>query len=84
MGDYSNAFAVVFATNYSYNIHWREGVDFSHIAVESAPHWTESDLPIVLKFNYSATRELFDVKRLVAGKIIDLYPKIKNSNEIIT
>lgn len=80
--DYANAFAVVFATNYVYNVHFREGQDFSHIALESSPHWTDSDKPVIIRFNYSATRELFDVKRITAGSILDSFPLLKNAGDL--
>ena len=49
-----------FAINHYYNIHWKYGIDFTHLAIAPTREWTTSD-GVVLRFNYTDVRELFQI-----------------------
>ena len=79
--------ALPFVTGYSYNIHWQDGnLDFTHINLYPTNYWRVSDKGVVLRFNYSETREDFNVSLLKFGgnvllgskKSDVLDPKINN------
>ena len=58
--DIKNSFAMPFATNHFYNVHWKWGIDFDHVAIAPSRLWNEGD-GLVLRFNYTDQRELFEV-----------------------
>jgi hypothetical protein len=49
--DASNAFAMVFATGYAYNIHWNIGIDWQHVLLVPTYRWEPSDGAVILRFN---------------------------------
>jgi len=49
------SWALPFATNQYYNVHWKNGIDFTHLSLAPSRHWTSTD-GIVLRFNYSDIR----------------------------
>ena len=53
--DIKNSWAMPFATNRYYNVHWRLGIDFMHMALAPSRLWDEND-GIVLRFNYTDQR----------------------------
>ena len=55
-----------FATNNYYNVHWRYGIDFTHLAIAPNREWTDSD-GVVLRFNYTDVRELFQIGKWFEG-----------------
>lgn len=67
--DMAHAFASVLASGYAYNIHFKEGIDWDHLLLIPAVYTSESDKTIVLRFNYTKQRELFDIKAHLNNKI---------------
>ncbi len=53
MFDKKNAYALPFITGRTYNIWWLTGLDFTHLAIESSQLFTDNDLGIIFKFNYT-------------------------------
>lgn len=50
-----------FVTGYQYNIHFQDGnLDFSHLNVYPTNLWRPEDKGVVLRFNYSETRDDFN------------------------
>jgi hypothetical protein len=49
------SWALPFATNEYYNVHWKEGIDFTHLSIAPSSLWGPND-GIVLRFNYSDIR----------------------------
>lgn len=49
-----------FAVNRYYNIHWKWGIDFTHMAIAPSRLWNETE-GVVLRFNYTDARELFEI-----------------------
>lgn len=49
-----------FATNQYYNIHWKWGIDFTHLSIAPSRLW-ESTEGVVLRFNYSDFRESYQI-----------------------
>ena len=49
-----------FVTNNYYNVHWKWGIDFSHLSIAPSQLWTDDDA-VVLRFNYTDARELYNV-----------------------
>ena len=53
--DIVSSWAMPFATGYYYNVHWKEGIDFTHMAIAPSRLWDAND-GVVLRFNYSDHR----------------------------
>lgn len=66
--DMRNSWAMPFATNQYYNVHWKLGVDFTHMAIAPSRLWDEND-GVVLRFNYTEERELYDILKIYGGSI---------------
>ena len=69
-----------FATNKYYNIHWKNGIDFSHLNIAPSRLWNDSD-GAVLRFNYTDQRELFEIFKMFKETIQQ--PSIQPSSQII-
>lgn len=62
--DVPKSFVSIFATGFTYNIHFKLGAsDPVSMGVFASPYFTETDKAVILRFNYSAHRETFDVMR---------------------
>lgn len=79
--DLKNSFATPLATGFTYNVHWRMGLNWEHLAVQPSQFFTEADKGYVIKFNYTDNREYFDILRLQGGSISFNYsePKMLSS-----
>ena len=53
--DKKNSWAMPFATGHFYNVHWKWGIDFPHMAIAPSRLWDEND-GVVLRFNYTDER----------------------------
>ncbi len=53
--DIPNSWAMPFATNQYYNIHWKWGIDFMHLSIDPSRMWNVTDA-LVLRFNYTDER----------------------------
>ena len=53
--DIPKSWAMPFAVNRYYNIHWKWGVDFTHMAIAPSRLWNDTE-GVVLRFNYTDTR----------------------------
>lgn len=71
--DIKDGFTTVLATGYTYNIHWNEGIDFSHALVIPSYLTELKDLTTILRFNYTENRELFDIYRMIGGELVEAY-----------
>ena len=69
-GDVVGGNAIVLATNYVYNLHWSTGIDWDHALLVPSPYANETDNTIILRFNYTEVRELFEIKRMIAGRVM--------------
>lgn len=49
------SWALPFATNEYYNVHWKEGIDFTHLSIAPSRLWGPND-GVVLRFNYTDVR----------------------------
>ena len=61
------SFATPFITNQIYNVHWKYGIDFEHFGVFASEYWRPDMAGIVLRFNYSAFRETYDISKNIGG-----------------
>lgn len=73
MKDTINGFAGIVATGYVYNIHFNEGIDWDHFMLLPSYVSEPTDAKIALRFNYTETRELFEIKQWIGGKILKDY-----------
>ena len=53
--DIPGAWSMPFYSGQYYNVHWKWGLDFDHLALAPSRLWNDDD-GIVLRFNYSAYR----------------------------
>ena len=72
--DSSFAFAGIFPTNYVYNIHFGGGVDWLHLLLVPSLSYDIADKSLILRFNYTEQRELYEIKKFLANKDVANYP----------
>ena len=53
--DIKTSWAMPFAVNRYYNIHWKLGIDFTHLAIAPSRLWNQTE-GLVLRFNYTDNR----------------------------
>ena len=53
--DIKHSWAMPFAVGNYFNVHWKWGIDFTHVAIAPSRLWGIND-GIVLRFNYSDHR----------------------------
>jgi hypothetical protein len=53
--DIKTSWAMPFAVNNYYNIHWKLGIDFTHLAIAPSRLWNQTE-GLVLRFNYTDNR----------------------------
>lgn len=75
--------ALVLPTDYVFNIHFKEGVDWSHLLVQTSYYSTPTDKTTVLRFNYTEQRELFEIKKMLAGKVVSAFPQASSLDKLV-
>lgn len=60
--DIPGSWAMPFYSGQYFNVHWKWGLDFEHLSLAPSRLWTEKDA-VVLRFNYSAYRELYEIAK---------------------
>lgn len=78
--DIKHSWAMPFATGHYYNVHWKWGIDFEHIAIAPSRLWNDSD-GVVLRFNYTDARELFQIGKWYQKQL--QLPFIEGSSSLI-
>lgn len=73
-GDNKNGFVAIFATGESYHLHFKEGIDWTHLLLSTSLSWQpytagNNEKPFILSFNYTNSRELYDVAYSVGGVV---------------
>jgi hypothetical protein len=53
--DIEKSWAMPFVVGSYYNVHWKLGIDFTHLAIAPSRLWTNTE-GTVLRFNYTDTR----------------------------
>ena len=48
-------------------MHWNLGIDFDHTMLMPSYYAEATDPPIILRFNYTENRELYDMKKMIGG-----------------
>jgi len=85
--DGKGGMAAPYITGYMYNIHWGEGIDWDHALLVPSLYAEESDPPVILRFNYTEVRELFEIKKFLAGGVGDgpeaFYPQAFNTTRFL-
>ena len=71
-GDIKNSWAMPFLSGRYYNVHWKWGLDFDHMAIAPSRLWDEND-GTVLRFNYTDARELFELAKWYQGQLQEKY-----------
>lgn len=61
--------AAPFAMNKFYDTWWNEGIDFTHMAVVPSQYFDQNDAGVVLRFNHTENRELFEIGLMVGGTL---------------
>ena len=61
MIDKPNSFSMPYVAGRIYNVWWLTGLDFTHLAIEASQLFEDADDAIIFKFNYTETRELFEI-----------------------
>ena len=75
--DTKDSSAVILPTGYTFNMHFERGnVDWDHMFIMTSYLSESTDKPIVLRFNYTETRELYENIRVITGHKLDLYPRV--------
>lgn len=58
--DIPGSWAMPFAINNYYNVHWKWGIDFMNMSLAPSREW-DTDDGIVLRFNYTDQREYYQI-----------------------
>ena len=66
--DIKNSWAMPFISGRYYNVHWKWGVDFEHLAIAPSRLWNTTD-GVVLRFNYTDARELFEIAKWYSAQL---------------
>lgn len=66
--DIKNSWAMPFVVGSYYNIHWKWGIDFTHLAIAPSRLWTDTE-GVVLRFNYTDARELYEIGKWYKGQL---------------
>jgi hypothetical protein len=83
--DVRNSFASIFATGYTYNVHFKFGAsDPLNMGIFASPYLTTDDKAIIFRFNYSANRETFDIYRNIGGNFPLNYTNVSAIPEVST
>jgi hypothetical protein len=61
------SWSLPFLSGKLYQIWWGTGIDFTHLSIATSPSFSTNDLGIRFKFNYSASREVFDIGPMRGG-----------------
>jgi hypothetical protein len=76
--DIKFSYATPMVTGYTYNVHFKFGAsDFRSAGIFASQYFTSTDKGIVLRFNYSAQRETFDVFRNEGMKFTKNYTAVE-------
>ncbi|CAK63336.1 unnamed protein product (macronuclear) [Paramecium tetraurelia] len=76
--DVKQSFASIFATGFTYNVHFKFGAsDPLSMGIFASPYFNQNDDAVILRFNYSANRETFDIMRNIGGKFPVNYTKLE-------
>jgi hypothetical protein len=51
--EFKFTYSLPYATNRTYNIWWKTGIDFTHLDMFSSPLFTQFDDGIIFKFKYT-------------------------------
>lgn len=78
--DKKNSWAMPFVSGSYYNVHWKWGIDFTHLAIAPNMLWDTND-GIVLRFNYTDNRELFEIGKWYQQSL--QLPFLSNGNAIV-
>lgn len=63
------SYPALLATNYMYNIHFKEGLDWDHMLMQPSYEAEATDAPIVIRLNYTEVRELFEIEQMITNKV---------------
>ena len=66
--DIKKSWAMPFVVGQYYNVHWKRGIDFTHLAIAPSRLWTSTE-GTVLRFNYTDARELFEIGKWYKGQL---------------
>jgi hypothetical protein len=69
MKDKAQAWASPFALGYTYNVWWNFGIDFTHMSVVPSVYFSDTEPGLLFRFNYTETRELFEITQMVSGTL---------------
>jgi len=56
-----DGWAMPYVTGHRYRLHWGSGLDFDKLTVEPSIMWTETDLDVRMVFNFTETREAWNI-----------------------
>lgn len=70
-----NSYVAILPTDYSFNVHWNTGIDWSHLLIYPSYESQPEDKSIVLRIPYFSEKEIFDVNRFVAENPMKPSPK---------
>lgn len=65
--DKKKGWSAPFVLNKIYNTWWNYGMDWTHVAIAPNQEFATADPAVIFRFNFTETRELFEVGRMVGG-----------------
>lgn len=77
------SYAAILPTGRVISIHFKEGVDWTHMFIVPSYYATPEDKTTVLRFNYTDQRELYEIKKMVAGNITGTFQQALTLDKLI-
>lgn len=78
--DIPHSWAMPFVTGQYYNVHWKWGIDYTHLAIAPSRLWDVND-GVVLRFNYTDHRELYNIGKWYQQQLE--FPYVVSSDVLI-
>lgn len=67
--DKKKAWSAPFVLDQFYDVWWNQGIDWTSVAVAPSVYFSDQEKGMVLRFNYTETRELFEIAQIVSGTL---------------
>jgi len=64
-----NTWSLPFVSGYTYSVFWSTGLDWTSLTVNPSFYFRSTDDAFILRFNYTTSRELFDIGKILAGRM---------------
>lgn len=64
-----NTWALPFVSGYTYSVYWNTSIDWTSLNINPSFYFKNTDDGFIVRFNYTAPRELFDIGHILTGQL---------------